>query len=128
MELNIQEVLEAAHVLEKIAFDVNIKGRYALKLLKNLDKLKEEIERLDKLRLPIINKYCDKDKNGEPIITNNSYSFTNTNNRQKMINEINELFAETIEVPIEKIDMEAIENVNISMAQISQIRFMLKLE
>lgn len=128
MKLNIQNIIEAEKVLESIAFDENIKGRYAIKLLKNLEVLKKEVDRFDKLREPIIKRYCDKDEKGEPIIENNSYIFNNEKNKIKMFEEINELLIAEINLDIEIIEFSAIENINISMAHLSQIRFMLNME
>lgn len=128
MKLNIRTIIDAENVLEDIAFDDNIKGRYAMKLLKNLENLKKEVDRFDKLREPILLKYCDRDENNNPIIENNSYIFTNIDNRQKMLEDMNELLIGELDVDIELIEFNAIENINISIAQLSQIKFMLETE
>lgn len=128
MKLNIKTILEAEKVLESKAFDTNIKGHYALKLLKNLENLKKEVDRFDKLREPILIKYCDKDNESNPIITNNSYTFTNENNRKAMLEDMNELLIGELEVDIEIINIDAIENIDISIAELSQIKFMLNME
>lgn len=128
MKLDIKTILEAERVLESKAFDTNIKGRYALKLLKNLENLKKEVDRFDKLREPILIKYCDKDNENNPIITNNSYTFTNEDNRKAMLKDMNELLIGELEVDIEIINIDAIENIDISVAELSQIKFMLDME
>lgn len=128
MELNIRDIVDAEKVLETIAFDKNIKGRYSLKLLKNFENLKKEVDRFDSVREPILIKYCDKDEKNKPIIEDNHYLFSNTENREKMAKELNELLLGAVNVDIDLISPLAFEDVNISIAQLSQIRFMLEME
>lgn len=128
MKLKLQNILEIEKVLEEIAFDNNIKGKYAIKLLKNLENLKAETDRFEKVRIRILEKYCDKDEDNKPIIENNSYIFNNENSKTEMVKEVNELLIGEISIDIEEIPFSAIENINISMAQLSQIKDIINME
>lgn len=128
MKIKLQNILEIEKVLEEIAFDNNIKGKYAIKLLKNLENLKAETDRFEKVRIRILEKYCDKDEDNKPIIENNSYVFNNENSKTEMAKEINELLIGETSIDIEEIPFSAIENINISMAQLSQIKDIINME
>ena len=128
MELKIFKIIEASQLLEKLAFNTNIKGKYSFKLLKNLENLLKEIERFEKLREPLIKEYCDKDDKGNPIIKNDNYQFSDKEKEKKLVDKLNEILNSTTEVNIEMIDSEAFDDVDISIAQLSQIYFMIKQE
>lgn len=128
MILTIKNILELENGIEKIAFDNNIKGKYSIKLLRNLEILKKETENVDKVRTQILKKYCDKNDGGEPIIEDNNYVFTNDNNKEKAFEELNELFLEEVDVNLEKIDMAALDEANVSVALLSQLKTILNME
>ena len=114
----------------------NLSGvKFAYALIKNkkkiqaeLDTLKETVKPSNKLqeyenkRVELCKQYCEKDKEGKPVIKNNSYSGLDVNvkfdaeikklkeeykteldNREKQVKEYNKLLQEKVEIELHKI-------------------------
>lgn len=70
----------------------------AAKILRLANDLNKENELIEKQRRLILEKYADKDDNGQLIINNGNVSFKENNNLQAAQNELNELANLEVEI------------------------------
>lgn len=95
----VNSLFPALSVLTKKKLPVRIS--YALS--RNVERLKSEYELYEKGRLELVNKYCEKDEQGQPIIEGNHFKFEGTN-MQEFNNEFQEYLTTEIDFNVYKVD------------------------
>lgn len=85
------------------------------KLLRLSDELTKENNFIEKQRRTIIEKYGDKDENGELIINNGSVTFSSENS-SKAQEELNELANLEVDITDRKITEDELENANLELS------------
>jgi len=94
------------------------------KLLRLTDDLTKENGIIDKQRQIIIEKYGDKDENGELIVTDGNISFTNPEAAENVQKELDELANLEVEIKDRMITEEDLEeaDLKLSLAQFAILR------
>lgn len=88
----------------------------AAKMLRLANDLTKENEIIEKQRRSILEKYADKDEQGELIINNGNVSFKNNENLQIAQKELDELANLEIEITDRKITEEELINANLQLS------------
>lgn len=98
--------------------------RLSAKLLRLADDLTKENAIIEKQRKLIIEKYGDKDENGELLIQNGNVTFKDTKTSEQAQNELDELANLEIEIIDRDITEEELidANIQLSMAQLAALR------
>ena len=98
--------------------------RLSAKLLRLADDLTKENAIIEKQRKLIIEKYGDKDENGELLIQNGNVTFKDTKTSEQAQNELDELANLEIEIIDRNITEEELidANIQLSMAQLAALR------
>ena len=98
--------------------------RLSAKLLRLADDLTKENTIIERQRKLIIEKYGDKDENGELLIQNGNVSFKDTKTSEQAQAELDELANLEIEITDRNITEDELINANIqlSMAQLAALR------
>lgn len=98
--------------------------RLSAKLLRLADDLTKENTIIERQRKLIIEKYGDKDENGELLIQNGNVSFKDTKTSEQAQNELDELANLEIEIIDRDITEEELidANIQLSMAQLAALR------
>ena len=98
--------------------------RLSAKLLRLADDLTKENAIIEKQRKLIIEKYGNKDENGELIIQNGNVTFKDTKTSEQAQNELDELANLEIEIIDRDITEEELidANIQLSMTQLAALR------
>lgn len=119
---NIQLVNSITTLNKLLTCELNIKTQFNLdKNVKEIDKI---LESYNASRKKLIEKYCDKDKEGKPNIINNQYTFKE--NLDEFNKEFNELNSIENDVKIIKFSIDELEGVKVNSTELASINYMIK--
>lgn len=123
MKLRNEKIVNSIHVLSKLTnMDLNIKVSYAI--AKNISKIKKELEVYDKEKAKLIDKYCEKDKEGNLKIDKDRK--TKIIDQENWNKDFKELLEIENEIDIHKINEEDLFkcNCNITPGELMLIDYM----
>lgn len=122
MKKNGYEILDIISALNVLATK-ELKLSSAYIVAKNIKALSVIEELINNKRKIIIDKYAEKDENGNIVSNENGIRITDTN---KFNDEINTLLSEEVEIELTKIKMSDIENITISPADVYRLMDMIE--
>ena len=73
IEVNLSEIVSAVEPLKTLS-NSKIKGRTAYRVAKFLKRVEEEYQLFETTRMSLVQEYCKKDEDGNPVINDNVYS------------------------------------------------------
>ena len=123
MKLTNKQIVESRVAIQKVlSQDLSVRTQF--KLNKNVSELNKVISIYEDGRQKIIEKYCDKDKEGNPIIENGCYIFKEKNEQfNKDFNDLNDI---ENEVEIETMTLDELEDIKLNNAEFNAIKFLIK--
>jgi hypothetical protein len=124
MLLSIKTITAASIHLGKI-FSTDVKATVAFKLKHNMSAVEKVLKDFDATKKALIERLCDKNEAGEPIIKDNAYSFTDPVIAKCFHDEHDELLKQEVEVDIKTVPMAAFEKAEISAAALFACEFMI---
>ena len=123
MKLTNKQILESRVAIQKV-LNNDLSVRTQFKLNKNVAELNNIISIYEDSRQKIIEKYCDKDEEGKPIIENNCFTFRKKN--EEFNKDFNDLNSIENEINIEKLTLDELEDVKLNNAEFNSIKFLIK--
>ena len=123
MKLTNKQIVESRVAIQKVlSNDLSIRTQF--KLNKNVAELNNVISIYEGSRQKLIEKYCDKDKEGKPIIVNGCYTFKEKNEEfNKDFNDLNDI---ENEINIEQLTLDELDGVKLNNAEFNAIKFLIK--
>lgn len=127
MKLSNEKILNTINVLGNLNnTQLNIKLAYAIS--KNINKIDIELKTYNDEKVKLINKYAEKDKEGNVISDEHGHIIIEEKHKEDWNNDISELLSIENEIDIHKIQLDDLlnANYNISPAELSMIDFMIE--
>lgn len=127
MKLSNEKILNTINVLGNLNnTQLNIKLAYAIS--KNINKIDIELKTYNDEKAKLINKYAEKDKEGNVISDEHGHIIIEEKHKEDWNNYISELLSIENEIDIHKIQLDDLlnANYNISPAELSMIDFMIE--
>jgi hypothetical protein len=118
MNIKLSQLVNSAHVLNKILNSDKLPITDAYQLSKSIKKIQDELQNFDKFRIELIKKYGDETGDGNYQVKPEYES----NFRQ----EINELLNTDVEIGVNPITLESLSKVNLSAIEISLIDYLIE--
>lgn len=111
--LTINEIMNSVPVLEKIS-KVSTNGIIAFQIARLIRELNKEIELFEKQRVEMIEKYCERDENGQMVMIDESQVKIQEDNIPKYNNDLRVILGTQIEINASKIPLASLEEIKIS--------------
>lgn len=127
MNIKLGLLVKSRNTLIKLNNTEGLDSLTAYRILKNTNAISKELAMYDEHQTKLVNKYCDKDEHGKPLIENGGFKVTGKN-YEKYVEKLESIFNEDVEISIKQISIESIMNVGLSPAQIGSIEYMLETE
>lgn len=127
MKLSNEKILNTINVLGNLNnTQLPIKLAYAIS--KNINKIDIELKTYNDEKAKLINKYAEKDKEGNVISDEHGHIIIEEKHKEDWNNDISELLSIENEIDIHKIQLDDLlnANYNISPAELSMIDFMIE--
>lgn len=123
MKIKIIDLVNSKDALTKIS-NSEIKAYFSYIILKNIKKINEVLADYEKARIKAVEKYCEKDQEGNPCTSDNNYEITNEN-KILFQQELNEILLKEEEIELELIPFIAIKDINLSASELNSILFLI---
>lgn len=123
MKIKIIDLVNSKDALTKIS-NSEIKAYFSYIILKNIKKINEVLADYEKTRIKAVEKYCEKDQEGNPRTSDNNYEITNEN-KILFQQELNEILLKEEEIELELIPFIAIKDINLSASELNSILFLI---
>lgn len=124
--MKLYQLIESKDSLKKLNTAEGLPFKTALYIAKDIKEIDEVLQVYENKRKELINKYGEKDENGELVIKDDSVKLTD---RAAFINEFNALAMEDVDIEIKKISVDDLENVtSLTPSDINNISFLLEEE
>lgn len=127
MKLSNEKILNTINILGNLNnTQLPIKLAYAIS--KNINKIDIELKTYNDEKVKLINKYAEKDKEGNVISDEHGHIIIEEKHKEDWNNDISELLSIENEIDIHKIQLDDLlnANYNISPAELSMIDFMIE--
>lgn len=127
ISITITELLNSSDVLQKLS-KMELKAKLAWtvgRLLKAVDK---ELNGFNETRTKLIMKYGEKDETGNLKTDENGNCQIVKESLQAFTDELNELLASSVEINANKLQMDAIENIDFTPAEMTQLEPFIDIE
>lgn len=124
--MELYRIVESRESLKKLNTAEGLPFKTALSIAKSIKEIDEILQVYENKRKELINKYGEKDENGELVIKDDNVKLTN---RTAFVNEFNTLAMEDVDIEIKKISVDDLENVtSLTPSDINNISFLLEEE
>jgi len=120
IKIKLNDVVNATETFNKI-MQQSFKGSLAFKIARLARELDKEMQTFNTERQKIIQKYGEKDENGELIIDENNNVKFNKTNLAEINQEFNSLLDTDLEINADKLPMDSIDNFEITPQEMLQI-------
>lgn len=118
--VTISELINSTETLKKLA-NKELKAKLAWSVARLLKSADQEIQDFNDARMKLIRQYGEKDENGELITDERGNCKILDEDVQKFTDELNELTNTTVEINANKINIEDIENIDFTPAEMTQL-------
>lgn len=123
MKITNKQIVESRGAIQKV-LNQDLSVRSQFKLNKNVSELNKVISIYEDSRQKIIEKYCDKNEEGKPLIENGCYVFKEKNEEfNKDFNDLNDI---ENEVEIETMTLDELEDIKLNNAEFNAIKFLIE--
>lgn len=123
------ELINAQGVLVELNNCKSLSAVTAYRISKNIKLFENELKLYEEQRMKMLKDLADKDEQGEPIVKEKENGQTeyvlSEENRNKLAEELSNLLNEEVDADFKKIELEQLNNVCLSPAQIGLISFMI---
>ena len=109
--VKISDLLNSTETLQKLAKQ-DFKAKLAWSIARLLKAAEVEIQSFNETRMNLINKYGEKDENGELITDENNNCKINPDRMSEFNKELNDLLDMLVEINANKINMELLEDID----------------
>lgn len=107
----LKDIVGAQNAITELAnATTSVKEAYMLAKFSHM--ITQEIDIYSQQRQKIIDKYCAKDENGEPIVENGDYTFASINDKMLCIKDLNDLANAETKLDLGKIPLEIFEKID----------------
>ena len=122
IEITLKDLLDSTEVLKKLS-QKQLKGKTAYKVARILREVESEFNLFDETRRNIVQQYGEKDENGNLKINmkTNEYIFSEEN-LKIVTDEINNILASNVNLNVNKIELNEIENIDFTPAEMMLIQ------
>ena len=127
IEVKLVDLVNSAEAL-KVLGDKPLRGKLAYKVGKVIQAVSNELELYDKARRELLNKYCEKDENGEIIVSVDGNVQIMKDNIPDYNKEIAILNDTQIELNAVTLDLEDFEDIEMTPKEMVQIDWVIKKE
>ena len=115
---NLEIYTTAQALMESITTDINLPVKVGFYIQKNMKKMTELAQEIEKSRMEIFDKYGEKDEE------NNQYKFDKSVQEQVQ-KELNDLFDLTQDVKINMLELDWFDDIDLNANQIAAISYMI---
>lgn len=115
---NLEIYTTAQALMENIATDINLPVKVGFYIQKNMKKMTELAQEIEKSRMEIFDKYGEKDEE------NNQYKFDKSVQEQVQ-KELNDLFDLTQDVKTNMLELDWFDDIDLNANQIAAISYMI---
>lgn len=124
--MKLYQLVESNGSLKKLNTAEGLPFKIALSIARDIKSIDEVLQVYENKRKELINKYGEKDENGELVIKDGNVKLTD---RAAFVNEFNALAMEDVDIEIKKISVDDLENVtSLTPSDINDISFLLEEE
>ena len=116
---NLEIYTTAQALMESITTDINLLVKVGFYIQKNMKKMTELAQEIEKSRMEIFDKYGEKDEE------NNQYKF-DKNVQEQVQKELNDLFDLTQDVKTNMLELDWFDDIDLNANQIAAISYMIK--
>ena len=116
---NLEIYTTAQALMESITTDINLPVKVGFYIQKNMKKMTELAQEIEKSRMEIFDKYGEKDEE------NNQYKFDKSVQEQVQ-KELNDLFDLTQDVKTNMLELDWFDDIDLTANQIAAISYMIK--
>lgn len=116
---NLEIYTTAQALMENITTDINLPVKVGFYIQKNMKKMTELAQEIEKSRIEIFDKYGEKDEE------NNQYKFDKSVQEQVQ-KELNDLFDLTQDVKTNMLELDWFDDIDLNANQIAAISYMIK--
>jgi len=127
IEVKLVDLVNSAEAL-KVLGDKPLRGKLAYKVGKVIQAVSNELELYDKARRELLNKYCEKDENGEIIVSVDGNVQIMKDNIPDYNKEIAILNDTQIELNAVTLDLDDFEDIEMTPKEMVQIDWIIKKE
>lgn len=120
IKVTVGEVINCVDVLRALS-NKPIKIKVAYNIAKIIKEIEKENELFEETRQHLLNKFCEKDENGQLRINEKGSAIIKSEYVADYNNEIKELLESQIEIAAEPIKIEDIEDLELTAAQVYAI-------
>ena len=120
IKIKLNDVVNATETLNKI-MQQSFKGSLAFKIARLARELDKEMQTFNTERQKIIQKYGEKDENGELIVDEKGLINFDKTNLKEINEEFNSLLNTELEINADKLPMNSIDNFEITPQEMLQI-------
>jgi hypothetical protein len=122
--MKLYQLVESNDSLKKLNTAEGLPFKTALSIARDIKNIEEVLQVYENKRKELVNKYGEKDENGELVIKDDSVKLTD---RAAFVNEFNALAMEDVDIEIKKISVDDLENVtSLTPSDINNISFLLE--
>lgn len=115
---NLEIYTTAQALMENITTDINLPVKVGFYIQKNMKKMTELAQEIEKSRMEIFDKYGEKDEE------NNQYKF-DKNVQEQVQKELNDLFDLTQDVKTNMLELDWFDDIDLNANQIAAISYMI---
>ena len=115
---NLEIYTTAQALMENITTDINLPVKVGFYIQKNMKKMTELAQEIEKSRIEIFDKYGEKDEE------NNQYKF-DKNVQEQVQKELNDLFDLTQDVKTNMLELDWFDDIDLNANQIAAISYMI---
>jgi len=120
IKIKLNDIVNATETFNKI-MQQSFKGSLAFKIARLARELDKEMQTFNAERQKIIQKYGEKDENGELKIDEKGLVKFNKTNLKEINEEFNSLLDTDLEINVDKLPMDSIDNFEITPQEMLQI-------
>lgn len=119
MKLKVGELVNSIGALQKLS-EINLKAKAAWQVVRFLTQADAEYTSYNKARMALLQKYADKDEDGNLVTENGTYKLSDVN-LTAFNEELTELLLSEIELNVDKIKFADIEDANFTPNELGQL-------
>lgn len=127
IKIKMSDLLNATETLQKLS-QKELKARLALQISRLLKEGEREIQNFNEVRTNLINKYGEKDENGELVTDENKNCKILNDQIEIFSKELNELVDMEIEINANKIKIADLENMDFTPADMAVLEPFMELD
>ena len=126
IKVKLIDLLNSASVLQRLT-TIDFKAKTSWQLYKLISAAEKEIGTFQDTRMKVVQKYAEKDENGEMIVNENEYKIAD-GQIEAFTNEINELLMSEVELNVSPIPLEDLDAADFKPTEMVIMEPFLKVE